>query len=243
MLCFDESGWRVQRATLVCFTIVALVGIVLTAPTVQADEDVVVRVFRIEHLKVAEVSAAIQPMLSDEGSVTVEPSKGRLVVRDRAAVMAVISEAVERLDHKPLPFRIRVELLEGSQTQVSMPGIQEVGQRLKKMFPFKFYRGLGSMVLGGVTGDEITVDLDENYKILVTVLDHRLKPTAFGIPNQGLRLELQPLVLVRSGPKGAKEILRTRVVVSQNQEVVIGAGENEDSDRGLVLIVKALPEG
>lgn len=243
MLCFDESAWRIRRGALVCFTFVALVGMVLAAPTVQADEDVVVRVFRIEHIKVADVSAAIQPMLSDGGSMTVEPSKSKLVVRDRAAVMAAIVEAVGRLDRKPQPFRIHVELLEGSTTQVSMPGVQEVGQGLKTMFPFKYYRGLGSMVLSGVTGDEISVDLDEGFRILVTVLDHRLKPTAFGIPNQSLRLELQPLVLVRLDSKGAKEILTTRVVLSQNQEVFIGAGETEGSDQGLVLIVKALPEG
>jgi hypothetical protein len=32
-------------------------------------------------------------------------------------------------------------------------------------------------------------------------------------------------------------------VLSRNQEVVIGAGETEDSKEGLVLIVKALPVG
>lgn len=242
MWCFGENMLR-GRATWVCFTVVMLLGAALAAPTVQADTDVVVRVFRIEHLRVGEVSAAIQPMLSDEGSMTVEPSKGRLIVRDRAAVMAEISEAVHRLDQKPQPFRVHLELLEGSSTQVSMPGVQEVGQRLKKMFPFKSFKELGSIVLSGVTGDEISVDLDEGYSVSVKVMEHRFEPTAFGIPNQGLRLDLQPLVLMRSGSKGTKEILKTRVVLSQNQEVVIGAGETEGSEQGLVLIVKALPEG
>jgi len=31
--------------------------------------------------------------------------------------------------------------------------------------------------------------------------------------------------------------------LSENQEVVIGAGDAEDSDQGLVLIVKAIPAG
>ncbi len=197
----------------------------------------------MEHAKVAKISAAIQPMLSDEGSVTVQPAKGRLTVRDRASVMASITETIERLDQKPSPFRLHVELLEGSTVPISMAGGQEVGQRLKQMFPFKFYRELGSADLEGVTGDEISVDLSEGFRVLVTVLDHRLEPTPFGIPNQTLRLDLHPLVLERIGSKGTKEILRTRVVLSQNQEVVIGAGETEDSEQGLVLIIKALPEG
>ena len=240
MRCREELG--VYGRVLV--TIWVLACLVSTVPAAHADQkDVVVRVFRVEHAKVAKISAAIQPMLSDEGSVTVQPAKGRLTVRDRANVMASITETIERLDQKPSPFRLHVELLEGSTVPISMAGGQEVGQRLKQMFPFKFYRELGSADLEGVTGDEISVDLSEGFRVLVTVLDHRLEPTPFGIPNQTLRLDLHPLVLERIGSKGTKEILRTRVVLSQNQEVVIGAGETEDSEQGLVLIIKALPEG
>jgi len=244
MRCVDESGTLGPGVKFVRVTVVVLICLALIVPMAQAgDETVVVRVFRVEHASVAEVSAAIQPMLSSEGSVTVQPAKGRLTVRDRAGVMSAITKAVARLDSKPLPFRIHVELLEGSKTPVSMATGQEIGQRLKKMFPFEYYRGLGTVDLGGVTGDEISVDLNEGFRITVTVLDHRMEPTAFGIPNQSLRLDLRPLVLERAGSNGVKEILRTRVVLSQNQEVVIGAGETEDSDQGLVLIIKALPEG
>jgi len=229
------------RAVVTALVLVCLASIV---PAAHADQkDVVVRVFRVEFAKVAEISAAIQPMLSDEGSVMVQPAKGRLTVRDRAGVMAAITEVVERLDQKPSPFRLHVELLGGSTVPISVAGGQEVGKRLKQMFPFKYYRELGSADLGGVTGDEISVELNDGFRISVMVLDHRLEPTAFGIPNQSLRLDLHPLVLEKVGTKGTQEVLRTRVVLSRNQEVVIGAGENEDSKEGLVLIVKALPVG
>lgn len=234
--CMSGPGFvRVAFLVLAC--------LVSVMPVSQAaDQEVVVRVFRVEHAKVGEVSAAIQPLLSDEGSVTLQPSKRRLTVRDKAEVMAAVSEAVKRLDQAPLAFRINVELLEGAKTPMSVPAGDEVGKRLKKMFPFKFYRTLGSADLGGVIGDEISVELNEGFRISVTVLDHRMEPTPFGIPNQHLRLDLRPLVLERIDSKGTKEILRTRVVLSQNQDVVIGAGVTEDSDQGLVLIVKALPE-
>lgn len=244
MRCVGENFSRERIARFVWVTVSVLVYLASMVPPARAgDETVVVRVFRVENAKVAEVSAAIQPLLSYEGSVTVQPAKGRLTVRDRADVMSAVTEAVVRLDRKPMPFRIHVELLEGSRTPISMAGGQEVGRRLKRMFPFKFYRRLGSADLGGVTGDDISVELNEGFRISITVLDHRLEPTPFGIPNQSLRLDLHPLVLARAGSKRTKEILRTRVVLSQNQEVVIGAGETEDSDQGLVLIVKALPEG
>ena len=230
----------------------AYVGIVLLAsfclaamvvPAHAGDETVVVRVFRINHAKVAEVSAAIQPLLSEEGSVMVQPAKGRLTVQDKAEIMAAIADVVERLDRAPMAFRIHVELLEGSSTPISIAGGQEVGERLKKMFPFKFYRKLGSADLGGVTGDKISVELNKGFRIVVTVLDHRLEDTPFGIPNQNLRLDLHPLILERVDAKQVREVLRTRAVLSENQEVVIGAGDAEDSNQGLVLIVKAIPAG
>ncbi len=240
MRCREEIG----ACGRVVVTICVLACLASIVPAAHADQnDVVVRVFRVEHAKVAEISAAIQPMLSDEGSVMGQPAKGRLTVRDQAGVMTAIAELIERLDQKPSSFRLHVELLEGSTVPISVAGGHQAGQRLKKMFPFKFYRELGSANLGGVTGDEISVELSEGFRISVTVLDHRLEPTPFGIPNQTLRLDLHPLVLERTDSKGAKEILRTRVVLSQNQEVVIGAGETEDSEQGLVLIIKALPEG
>ncbi len=232
------------RGRLISVGFLMVACLVAFAPVAHSVEsDVVVRVFRVEHAKVSEISAAVQLMLSDEGSLTVEPAKSRLTVRDRPDVMVGISQAVERLDRKPSPFRLHVELLEGSNVPISAAGNQDIGQRLKKMFPFKFYRKLGSADLGGATGDEIAVKLKEGFRVSVVVLDHRLEPTPFGIPTQNLRLDLRPLVLERVNSEGTIEVLRTRVVLSENQEVVIGAGETEDSKQGLVLIIKALPVG
>jgi len=237
MLCRNEHA---------CAGVVLMILVFLAAgvsPASAGDETVVVRVFRVTHANVAEVSAAIQPLLTDEGSVKVQPAKGRLTVQDKADVMEAISEIVDRLDREPVSFRVHVKLLQGSRTPIEGAKGQEVGQRLKKMFPFKFYRELGNADLGGVTGDQISVDLDGGFRILVTVLNHRMENTPFGIPNMKLRLDLHPLILERTESKQTDEVLRTRVVLSENQEVVIGAGEAEDSEQGLVLIVKALPAG
>ncbi len=224
---------------------VLLAAVLLSiAPVVGAvgDEGVVVRTFRVEYADLSKVSAAIQPLLSDQGSVTVQPGKGRLTVRDRGDVMKKIADAIERLDRKPVPFRIHVELLKGSKTPFSSAGARDVDDRLRRMFPFKFYQDLGTVDLQGMTGDDITVDLEQGFSVSMVVLDQLQEKTPFGLPPQRLRLDLDPLVLHRAGKNGAREILRTRVVLSENQDVVIGAGKNENSPNGLVLIVRALPE-
>ncbi len=221
----------------------AVVLISMVSGVVAAENgDVVVRTFRIEYAELSKVSTAIQPLLSDQGSVTVQPAKGRLTVHDRADVMKTVAAAIERLDRKPVPFRIHLQLLKGSKTPFSSAGTQEVADRLKRMFPFKFYEELGAADLQGMTGDDITVELKQGFSVSMVVLDQLQEKTPFGLPPQRLRLDLDPLVLHRAGKNGAREILRTRVVLSENQDVVIGAGKNENSPNGLVLIVRALPE-
>lgn len=239
---FDRwRGSRRGRRTLAAALALALVA---SAGVAAAEEqETVVKVFRIQYADVSEVSAAIQPLLSEDGTVTVQPATGRVTVRDRADVMERVAEAVKRVDRKPTAFLLHVELLEGSASPFSTAATVQVDRRLKKMLPFKNFRSLGAADLGGVTGDDISVDLKEGYRIATKVYDHRIEETPFGLPTLGLRLDLRPFVLTRANGDTDQELLRTRVVLSVNQDVVIGAGHDEGSDHGLVVIIRAKPAG
>jgi hypothetical protein len=189
------------------------------------------------------VVGSIQPLLSDEGSVTVQPAKNRLTVRDRASIVELVGKTIDRLDVAPQRFLLQVELLLGSNISVSVPKRPEVSARLKRMFPFKSYRSLGSTEFRGTTGDEVTLELDDGYRVSLAVLDHRVEDTPFGIAARGLRLYLRPLVVEKQVGSQLRELLRTRVALSENQEVFIGAGASEDGEQGLILIVTARAEG
>jgi hypothetical protein len=228
-----------RRAVIVAVAVMALVGGLAAA----ADETVVVRVFRLRFADLSHVSAVIQPLLSGEGSLTVQPGKRVITVRDRAAVVNRVGEVIAKLDVEPESFRLRIDLLAGYSAEASIPRGDVVDARLKRMFPFDAYRRLDSVLLEGEVGSDIVVDLEEGYRIRVRVGDHRVEDLPYGLPDSGLRLDLQPFVLERVHRGVVTEVIGTRVILSVNQEVVIGAGGGEESDRGLVLIVKALAEG
>ena len=68
--------------------------------------------------------------------------------------------------------------------------------------------------------------------------------TPWGAPDPGNRLQLRQLVLERKqvaadGTMTTDELLRTNVLLSPKQTVYIGAGNSEESEDVLVLIVHA----
>jgi type II secretory pathway component GspD/PulD (secretin) len=93
--------------------LVAVIGI--ATALVAADTDTVSRAFELEHASVLEVSAAVQPLLSEFGSLTVQPKLSRIVVQDRSDVMKRVTTLIEELDRVPGLYSVQIELLEGTE--------------------------------------------------------------------------------------------------------------------------------
>ena len=225
--------------------LVVLLWLAAPAATLGASEPTTVRVFQVRYCSVTEVAAAVQTLLSEEGSLTVHPRKSRITVQDRPAVVDAAAEMIAKMDRSPDRYLIEVVLLQGVAEELP-PGQQApVDARLKRMFPFVAYRRIGATSFDGVMGEPAAADLGEGHRVSflanLLVFDDN---APWGIPDTGNRVHLQWLTLHRlttdrTGKQQSVEILRTSVFLSENQEVFIGAGASEDSDRGLVLILQA----
>ncbi len=214
-----------------------------------ADVATTVKVFQIQHSSVMEAAEAVQPLLSVHGSLTVQPRQSRITVQDTPEVMAKVTEVLAKLDRAPGAYAVEVELLHGSNAQPDRSKQAAVDERLKRMFPFKSYRRIGTAVFEGELGTPTSAVLGEGYRIaflpsLLTVSDN----APWGMPNMGNRIELQDLVLEKvteaaDGAQAVVEVVRSNVQLSPRQEALIGAGASEDSSNGLVLIVRSKSEG
>ena len=223
-----------------CFLcLIVLILAALPCPAQQAKT--IVRVFRIRYAEPADVSTAVQALLSDRGSITVQPSRKRITVRDSPEQMNRIVRAVEEMDVKPEHFRIEVILLQGMAKLGKGEDPYPISERLKKMFPFNVYTELGRAELQGTVGDAVNVELGGKYELSMTVQKLRQENFAFGFDVSKLGLELQPLVLSEMRDASVpRRILKTRIVLAENQELSIGAGASEDARNGLVLMLRAL---
>jgi hypothetical protein len=224
-----------------------LVAFVCFAAVVMAAEvETVSRVFRLEYLSVSEASAVVQPMLSEIGSLTVQPSQARMTVQDVPEVIDRVARLIDKLDHAPGRYRIQIDLLEGGAKEPYGTVLQvELDARLQKMFKAASFRRLGSSVLEGEIGSSAQAEIGNNFLISFLAQEPEYsKETPWGSPDPGDRIHLRRLVLGRvvvgsDGTRTTEELLRTNVLLSPNQKVYIGAGKSEESENVLVLIVYA----
>jgi hypothetical protein len=224
--------------------VVVIVGV--AALSAAADGRTLSRVFRLEHVSVSEASVAVQPLLSEAGSLTLQPKLGRIVVQDEPAIIARVTALIEELDHMPGAYGVRIDLLEGGATTAygSITEV-EVEDRLRRMYKVDSFHRIGSSTVEGVLGTSAQAEIGSSFRVsfLAQVPGHAAE-TPWGAPDPGLRLYLRRLVLERvelasDGTLVADEILRTNVLLSPQQTVYIGAGNSEESKRVLVLIVHA----
>ena len=234
--------WK-QSALLFCLALVAIGSAANDVATVS-------RVFNLEYISVSDASKAIQPLLTDNGSLTLQPKLSRITVQDRSEVVSRVADLLGEMDRPPGDYRITVELLEGRSQPYPAAQAIEVDARLKRMFKFAAYRRLGKTVLEGDLGGSAQADLSEGYHIGFDSAAQEPTPeTPWGSADFGDRIELKNLTLNKiqaysGGDSETVSLVRTSVFLFPKQRVVIGAGQSEQAETGLVLIVQALePEG
>lgn len=227
-----------------------VIVLVLVALTAAAAVETVSHVFTLQYLSVAEATAAVQPLLSGEGSLTLQPSRARITVQDFPEVIDRVVKVIDQLDRPPDRYRVRIELLEGgAERPFGAANEVEATDRLRKMFKFPSYRSLGSAVLEGELGGDTQASLGAGFQIsFVAQLPPHSSESPWGAADPGDRIQLRSLTLerLRAGADGAQlsqQYLRTNVLLSPNQKVYIGAGGSEDPETGLVLIVQVQEPG
>jgi len=227
-------------------TLVFAVAVGIAAAVTAANLETVSRVFRLEHASVSEASAAIQPMLSDAGSLTLQPKLSRIVVQDQPEIIDRVSELIKKIDHVPGAYSIQIDLLKGGKaTPYGTVDEVNVEDRLRKMFKVESFHRIGSSTIEGMLGSPTRAALGTSFQVsLLAQLPEYSDSSPWGIPDPGNRLQLRQLVLEREavaadGTLTITELLRTNVLLSPKQTVYIGAGNSEDSEDVLVLIVHA----
>ena len=228
------------------FKRVVILAVVLGLTTVLVAADTVSRVFRLEHVSVLEASTAVQPLLSDAGSLTLQPKQSRIVVQDQPEVIDQVSALIEEIDHVPGAYSVRIDLLEGGDPKpYGTVDEIEAEERLRKMFKVDALHRLGSSTIEGVLGSRAQAELGNSFQIsFLAEIPKSADSAPWGTRDSGERLHLRQMVLERKavgadGTMTTDKLLRTNVLLSPKQTVYIGAGNSEESKQVLVLIVHA----
>ena len=123
------------------------------------------RTFQVRHCTVTEAASAVEPLLTENGSLTVQPGKSRITVQDRADVVERAAEVIAELDRSPDRYQIEITLLEGAKGQLPNSRYTDFDESLYRMFPFQSYRTIGSTTFDGVLGEPADAELGEGLRV------------------------------------------------------------------------------
>jgi hypothetical protein len=219
----------------VCAALAAAAVIAEATPTVPA---VVVRVFSLKYHAPDAALPVVGPLLTDGGSVIVQPKGNTLTVRDTVAAVERASKALTTWDVPPRALQLRVTLLKATSSGNPVGGkpvepeeIRGISDRLKKLLSVTDCARLDSVVVQGVEGQTVAYVIGGEYR-----LEFLLEPS--GEPKQ-IRLKGLAFERLHRGPgvvEVRKDILRTTINVNVSQPYILVVGRDEAAAGALVLV-------
>jgi type II secretory pathway component HofQ len=216
------------------FRTALVAGLIAVSAAASAAEPVGVKVFVLRYKRVDEATLLVRPLLTDSGSILLQPKINALTVTDRPAALNTIGQALAQFDVPPRGFSIAVKMVraraDASAGDLSKE-IGGIGNKLREVFRFNDYALIDSAVLAGAEGESVSYLLGGEYR-----LTFRIEPAG-----QGSTLRLSSFGLARERSEAGRRLdtplFRTSVNVALNQTLVLGASKEEASRRALLLIL------
>lgn len=214
----SPTGIPLSRALPVWLLLfVGWVGIGLTVPAEATPPRAEVRVYAhtFDHRPAHEALAEIRPLLSDSGTVEVQPGGNTLVVRDAPETLERIEELLTAFDRPPEDLRFDIQIVRAGPSNGISPPMPpenalptEVVERLRELLRYEQYQVLAQAGVTSSEGQEVTYSLGQSYSVSfrlgavqvegegserLRLEDFRIFQNASPNPNKGRQLEPKEL--------------------------------------------------
>jgi type II/III secretion system protein len=232
---FGPARWVPSLLATVCAVLLA--GSVRGAPTPTPQPAIVLRVFTLKYKRPEEAALLVRPLLTENGSVILQPKLNTLTVRDSAAAVERTAQAIASWDVAPRAVEIAVTLLRASSDGRAPSkrdvgeAIGGVGEQLKKRFNFTDYEKLDSVVVQGTEGDTVSYVIGAEYR-----LEFLVEPSSDDRTIRLKNLTLERLRRDAAGREVKSEILKTSINVQVLHTYIYGIGKDEAASAALFLV-------
>ena len=145
-------------------------GVAIAEPAAGSAGDVKalnVRTFQFKYKDADKAAAIIKPLMSAEGSMSIQPASNSLVVTDRAEKMKAIADALAAFDTPPHSVTLALHLIGASrgETATKVPAeMREIGSKLA-ILRYNVIDDLGNANVQGREGQPTTIDLQNGYRV------------------------------------------------------------------------------
>src|SRR5664280_2343408 len=205
----------------------------MVASTVLAAEQEL-RVFQLHFRPAREAAGLVEPLLSSEGSVLLQPSLNAITVRDTPDVLQRVAQALSSWDVAPASYKVRVRVLLAT-TDPQPPGkpaplIEGIGSELKELFHFTNYQEVATLQVTASDGSVVEVAAGERYHLRFTVR---------GVPQDPDRVQLARRDRGADNAEVLRPLVRATVTLLVKQPSVLGGARAENANQALFLVLWA----
>ena len=233
------------------FTILLAVAAGVAAPLAAADVPPVLgpvsaRAYEVKFKSLADAAELVSPLLTPQGSVTLQPRLKTLTVQDRVSVLDRVASLLQSFDVAPRNVEIAMSLFLGTDRREQEAGriippssmtrdVRGIAETLGDFTKWNAYEPLGGRAVTGAEGGRVTVNLSDEYRVaydIDTVRDQSVKLTNF---------VLQRVTRGADGKEKVQDVYSAAVVLPVGRMLMLGAAQNPESKRALFLTLQARP--
>jgi hypothetical protein len=204
------------------------------------------RAYEVRYKSLADAAELVSPLLSRDGSVTLQPRLKTLTVQDRVSVLDRVASLLKSFDVAPRNVEIAMSLFLGTDRREQEAGrsippssmttdVRGIAETLSDFTKWNAYESLGGRSVTGAEGGRVTVNLSDEYRVrydIEIVRDASVKLTHFVLS----RLTRNP-----DGAERVQDVYAADVVLPVGRMLMIGAAQNPESKRALFLTLQAKP--
>jgi hypothetical protein len=230
-----------KRVLLMISMTLALCGAALAetvgepAAATDAKAGLSVRSFTFKFKQADKAAAAIKPLLSAEGSMSIQPSSNALVVTDHAENMKAVAKMIGDFDKEPQSFRLYVRIVGASRVEgaAKIPDdLKDVARKLS-MLPYNTYESVGEATVQGKEGDPGLIDMTTGYRAGFHFGEYDPASDSIAVK------DLQISKLTGAQKDQLTSLLKTSLNLTIGQTYILGASKAPQSQRALMIVLVA----
>jgi len=173
----------------------------------------------------------IQPLLSQKGTVELQPGGKTIVVRDTLAALNRIVPALRAFDRPPQELRIEVMIVRADSRPHPSPGASALPawleERLRGLLRWDYYTLIARSALDTREHQGVTHEIGNQYGL-------SFRPGNLMV---GDRLRLHDFKIWRVGQEKSEPLIEATLNLWLGKPKVLGLANSESSDRALMVVL------
>ncbi len=227
----------VRRAVPVLLWAALLVPALAAQPAAQKDSgELVLHAYTMRYRQASDAISMIFPLLSQRGTVELQPATNTLVIRDSPAALGRIIPVLRSYDHPSLPLKLEIYIVRAIRSSGTdgQPVVRSdlpapLTRRLRALLPYDIYQVEAQAQLDSREGQAVTYALGGEYEVsfrLGTLVD-----------KQRVRLSDFRILRRTEEHRAGSPLIHTNLFLTLEQTTSFGLARTEESREALMVVL------